>query len=141
MTLNGLMPARLVARRERPVRKHRAPDEVERQRWLRAGADLLIKALYAQLDDKDREHEETVARLDERYGATIRQLETELADARSRLEVRNWADSVVTQTQEIPVEEIRRHCTPVPLHQSPQARRDPAHVPAWAHRDEPEPAA
>lgn len=138
--IGDLLPVRL-AWREKPTGKHREDDAVDLLQCKLASAWLLIKGLCLQLDDKDREHEETVARLDERYGATIRQLETELADARSRLEVRNWADSVVTQTQEIPVEEVLRHCTPVPLHQSPQARRDPTHVPAWAQRDEPEPAA
>ncbi|MDX2761614.1 hypothetical protein [Streptomyces europaeiscabiei] len=138
--ISDLLPIRLTWR-ERPTGKHREDDAVDLLQCKLASARLLIKGLCLQLDDKDREHEETVARLDERYGATIRQLETELADARSRLEVRNWADSVVTQTQEIPVEEVLRHCTPVPLHQSPMARRDPAHVPAWAQRDEPEPAA
>ena len=72
-------------------------DEVDRQRGLRAGADLLIRGLRLQLDEQEQRHEETVARLDERYTATIRQLEAELADARRRLEVRNWADSVVTR--------------------------------------------
>jgi hypothetical protein len=137
--ISDLLPGRLTWW-ERPTGKHREDDTVDLLQCKLTGARLLIKGLRLQLDDKDREHEETVARLDERYGATIRQLKTELADARSRLEVRNWADSVVTTTQEIPVEEVQRHCTPVPLHQSPMARH-PAHVPAWAGRDEPEPAA
>lgn len=118
MTFANLLPARI----GRPTHRsrHRAVDEVDRQRGLRVGADLLIKGLRLQLDEAEARHAETIARLDERYTATIRQLEAELADAKRRLELRNWADSVVTKTQEIDPDQVRRHCV-MPLHQARDA--------------------
>ncbi|MFE4818545.1 hypothetical protein ACFRFU_19360 [Streptomyces sp. NPDC056704] len=115
MTLTGLLPVRL-GWRERPVRKHRAPDEVGRLRGLLNGAHLLIAGLQVQLDDKDRKHAETIARIDERHGETVRGLEQQIADLERRLEIRTFADAAAAATQEIPV--ITRV---LPLHEAPFA--------------------
>lgn len=139
-TISDLLPIRLTWR-EKPVGKHREDDAVDLLQCKLSGARLLIKGLRLQLDEKDREHEATIQRIDDRHAEVVRGLEAQLAEAGRRLDIACKAETAVTQTQEISVEEIRRHCTPVPLHQSPQARRDPAHVPAWARHDEPEPAA
>jgi septal ring factor EnvC (AmiA/AmiB activator) len=60
VTLTDLLPVRL-GWRERPTRKHRAPDEIERLQRKVSGAELLIKGLRVQLDDQDHQHEKTVA--------------------------------------------------------------------------------
>lgn len=139
MSVTALLPR--LGFLDRPVRKprtrHRAVDEVDRQKAMRAGADLLIKALRVQIDDLHREHAAAIARIDERHGEIVRSLEAQLAEAVRRLELRSLTETVVTKTQELSLDEIRRHCTTpvVPLHRSPLA--DPAHVPAWAVRDEP----
>jgi hypothetical protein len=122
---------RLPTRRTRPARKHRAADEVERLKFLLGGANALIKGLGVQLDDQEREHTDTVARIDERHAETVRGLEQQIADLEHRLTIGVLAEHVVAKTQEIPGEQIRQMCaTPVPLHQLPMA--NPAHVPAWA---------
>jgi transposase len=131
----SLLPVRLDLRR-RPTRKHRAVDEVDRQLFLRAGADLYIQGLHVQLADQEEQHAVVIARIEARHAETVRGLERELQEARERLAIACKAETAVTRTQELSVEEIRRHCTPVPLHQSPMAQTaNPAHVPAWAVRD------
>lgn len=136
MTLADLMPVRIgfraqQARTARQARKHRAIDEIARQRTLRAGADLLIKGLRLQLDEQAAEHAETVARIDQRHGEIVRGLEQQIADLERRLNTGVLAEHVVTRTQELDPEEVRRFCVqPVPLHQSPLA--NPVHVPSWA---------
>ncbi|GHH87918.1 hypothetical protein [Streptomyces capitiformicae] len=137
----GLLPIRL-GLLDRPPRKHRAVDEVERQKGMRAGADRLIQALRLQLEDQDLAHAEVIARIDARHAEVVDGMQRQIDDLRRRLDIACKAETAVTKTQELSVDEIRQHCIkPVPLHLSPMARRDPAHVPAWAHRDEPEPAA
>lgn len=72
------------------------------------------------------EYDEAIGRIDERHGETVRELEAQIAELQHRLSRDVLAESVVTQTQEIPV------ITPVlPLHQAPFAT-NPAHVPSWA---------
>ncbi|WP_405673145.1 hypothetical protein [Streptomyces sp. NBC_01530] len=139
MTITDLLPR--LTWWERPARKprhpqHRAVDEVERQQILRAGADLLIKGLRLQLEEQEARHAAVVARIDERHGETVRGLERHIAELVRRLELRSLTENVVTRTQELSLDEIRKHCTtPVmPLHQSPLA--DPAHVPAWVAQGE-----
>jgi uncharacterized sporulation protein YeaH/YhbH (DUF444 family) len=130
----SLLPVRLDLRRRVP-RKHRAADEVERQRFLRAGADLYIQGLHVQLADQEAQHAAVIARIEARHAETVAGLERELQEARERLAIACKAETAVTRTQELSVEEIRRHCTQrvMPLHESPLA--SPAHVPAWAVRD------
>ncbi|BBC30064.1 hypothetical protein SGFS_013580 [Streptomyces graminofaciens] len=99
-----------------------------------------VRQLTAQVAEEQGAHAATLAELETR-DRWIGDLQRQVAEVKRRLEIRVLAENVIGQTQEIPVEEIRRHCAPVPLHQSPMPRRDPAHVPAWAHRDGPEPAA
>lgn len=103
----------------RPARKHRAPDEVARQKVLRSGAELLIKGLRLQLADMEAEHAEVIARIEERHAAIVRELEDRLADFERRLQIRNWADNTVTETQELDVRRIREEAATWP-------------VPAWA---------
>lgn len=110
--------------RSRPVGRHRALDEIDRQQALRAGADLLIKALRQQLEDQEIAHAETIARIDERHAEVVEQLQWELAEARQRIAIASHAETVVTKTQEMSVDEIRKHCV-MPLHQAPFATTDP----------------
>lgn len=136
MSFTDLLPVRigLLDRRPRVVRKHRAIDEVDRQKQLRAGADLLINGLRLQLAEQEAEHAAVVARIDKRYAEAIRGLEQQVTDLERRLQIGVLASAAADQTQPIPV------ITPVPLHQSPMARRNPGHVPGWV-KDQPEPAA
>ncbi|MGW2048650.1 hypothetical protein ACWCPF_26215 [Streptomyces sp. NPDC001858] len=63
MTLAELMPVRL-AMFARPARsRHRAVDEVDRQKALRIGSDLRIKALGVQLADAEAIRAWTAAQL------------------------------------------------------------------------------
>ncbi|MFC5204575.1 hypothetical protein [Streptomyces kaempferi] len=133
MTLTDLMPIRL-GWRDRPVRKHRAVDEVERLQHRLAGAQLLIGGLHLQLDDRDRAHAETVARIDERYTATIRELEERLAEMEQRLSVGVLAEAAAAVTQEMPIITVP---VPVPLHQAPFATTNPGRVkPSWTFHDD-----
>jgi hypothetical protein len=125
VSITDLLPVR-IAWRDRPTGKHRESDGIDLLQCKLAGARLLIKGLQLQLDDKDRAHAETVARIDERHGEVVRGLEQQIAELERRLDVGVKAESVVTRTQEIPV------ITPVvPLHQSPMAKA----TPSWAKRD------
>jgi hypothetical protein len=119
---------------ERPVRKprhpqHRAVDEVERQRILRAGADLLIKTLRIQLDDAEARHAEVIARIDERHGEIVRGLEDQIAELERRLDIRTFAEAAAARTQEIPV--ITRI---LPLPESPLTAVDTAQLAALKAR-------
>ncbi|MCX4232105.1 hypothetical protein [Streptomyces ortus] len=126
MTFTDLMPIR-IARRERPVRRHRAPDECARLRFLLFGANLCIRGLRLQLDDQDRDHAATIARIDERHAEVVTGLESEVAELQRRLDIACRAETAVTRTQEISLDEIRRHCVK-PLHQAPFATA----APGWA---------
>lgn len=137
MALADLMPIRIGALRRQPrAPKHRAIDEVERLQHQMGGARLLIKGLHLQLDDLHRKHAETIARIDELHGETVRGLEAQLAELERRLHVGVLAEHVVAKTQELSLDEIRKHCVK-PLHQAPFATVDPGRVPSWAVTDEP----
>lgn len=140
MSIASLVPIRIGhLRRQRPVRKHRAVDEVERLQTLLTGANILIAGMQVQLDDKDREHAETVKRIDERHAEVVEQLQSELAAAERRIAIACQANAAADQTQEIP---ILAAPAVMPLHRSPMAaRRNPDHVPGWVKDDQPEPAA
>jgi hypothetical protein len=126
--------------------RHRAIDEVERQKALRAGADILIRGLRLQLAEQEDRHAEVIARIDARHAETVRGLERQIAELEHRLDVGVKAEHVVAKTQEIDPEEVARICAQstaginpppavtqvMPLHQSPLA--SPAHVPTWAKR-------
>ncbi|WP_432139738.1 hypothetical protein [Streptomyces sp. bgisy154] len=129
MTLASLLPVHLGTLRPARHPKHRALDEVDRQKALRAGADLLIKALRSQLDDQQREHEETVQRIDARHAETVEGLEQRIADLEHRLAIACQASAAADQTQEIPAEVVQRMCTPVPLYRAPFATTDPGRIP------------
>lgn len=110
MSIASLLPVRfgLFDRPSRVARKprhpqHRAIDEVGRQKTLRAGADLLIKGLRLQLDEQAAKHAEVIARIDERHGEIVRGLERQIEELEWRLNVGALAESVVTETQEIPI--------------------------------------
>ena len=120
MTFADLLPVRigLLDRASRPARKHRAPDEVDRLRFLLFGANLCIRGLRLQLDDQASEHAEVVARIDARNAETVRGLEQQIADLKHRLDIRTWAEAAAERTQEMAV------IVPVPLHQAPFATAD-----------------
>lgn len=133
MTLADLMPVRIgffarPSKPSRPARRHRAADEVERQLAMRAGADLLIKGLRLQLAEQETLHAEVVARIDERHAEVVEGLEQQIAELERRLNVGVLAESVVTKTQELSLEEIRQHCV-IPLHQAPFATTGPEWAP------------
>jgi hypothetical protein len=136
MTLAGLLPVRLGVLTRTPRTRHRAIDEVERQKALRVGADLRIKALGVQLDDQAREHADTVARIDARHAETVAGLERQVADLEHRLGIACQASAAADQTQEIDPEVVKRMTAqrvPVPLHQAPFETTDPGCVrPSWA---------
>ncbi|MFR9796576.1 hypothetical protein ACL02U_11830 [Streptomyces sp. MS06] len=104
MTLTEYLP-RLGALDRRPklARKHRAADEIERQRVLRAGAELLIKGLQQQLADQAADHAATVSRIDARHAATVRELERQVAELQRRLRVGALAEAAAARTQELPI--------------------------------------
>lgn len=121
MSIADLLPVRISFFDRTPRKpKHRAIDEVERLNLHKVWADLLIKSLRVQLDDLAHEHAETIARIDERHSEIVRGLEGQIADLERRLDVRVLAESVVTRTQELSLDEIRQHCV-MPLSQSPMA--------------------
>lgn len=138
MSLADLMPVRIGfrSRLRRPASRHRAVDEVDRQIALRIGADFLIKGLRLQLEDQEIRHAEVVARIDERHAEIVEGLERQIAELERRLDVGVLAENVVTKTQELSLEEIRKHCV-IPLHQSPMATVNPGRVaPSWAVQNE-----
>ncbi|WP_109000831.1 hypothetical protein [Streptomyces rishiriensis] len=65
MTLGELLPVRLGHFARTPRTRHRAIDEVDRQKGLRAGADILIMGLRVQLDDAEAVRAWTAAQLAE----------------------------------------------------------------------------
>jgi hypothetical protein len=130
VSLTALLPRltlrdRIVRRPRHP--QHRAIDEIARQQTLRAGADLLIKGLRLQLDERDAQHAEVIARIDARHAEVVEGLEAQIAELERRLAVGVLAESVVAKTQELSVEEIRKHCV-MPLHQAPFATVNPGRV-------------
>ncbi|CAL9663822.1 hypothetical protein SUDANB1_07110 [Streptomyces sp. enrichment culture] len=60
MSITDLLPAR-ISRPGRPVRKHRAVDEVTRLRSLLDGANALIRGLQLQVADRDAALDDTRA--------------------------------------------------------------------------------
>ena len=130
MSIANLLPIR-IGLFDRTTRKpkHRAIDEVERLNLHKVWADLLIKSLRVQLDDLAHEHAEVIARIDERHGEIVRGLEGQIADLERRLDVRVLAESVVTKTQELSLDEIRQHCV-IPLNEAPFATTDPGRITA-----------
>jgi hypothetical protein len=76
-----------------------------------------------------------VERMDEQHNEEIRAHQRHIRELTRRLELRSLTDAAAAETQEIPV-----ITAVIPLHQSPQARRSPGHVPAWV-KDQPDPAA
>jgi hypothetical protein len=73
MTLGELLPVRLGLLTRTPRTRHRAIDEVDRQKALRVGADLRIKALGVQLDDAEAVRAWTAAQLAEAEEIVVKQ--------------------------------------------------------------------
>jgi cell division protein FtsB len=73
MTLGELLPIRLGMLARAPRTRHRAVDEVDRQKALRVGADLRIKALVVQLDDLERKLAATATRQAEAEELVVQQ--------------------------------------------------------------------
>lgn len=133
MTLGELLPVRLSHFARTPRTRHRAIDEVDRQKALRVGADLRIKALTVQLEDQETAHAEVIARIDARHAEVVAGLEQQIADLEHRLTIACQATAAADQTQEIDAAVVARICgQPIPLYQAPFATTDPAHVPSWA---------
>jgi hypothetical protein len=112
----SLLPIRL-GLFDKPTGKRRQDDTVDLLQCKLTGARMLIKGLRLQLDDQAHEHAETIARIEDRHGETVRGLEQQIADLEERLKVGVLAESVVTKTQELSLDEIQRHCV-MPLHQA-----------------------
>lgn len=144
MSIASLLPVRISLFDRTPRKpKHSAPVEVDRLRHLLNGAHQLIAGLHLRLADLEHQHREVVARIDERHGEIVRGLEAQVARLERRLEISVLAEAVVTETQEIDVRALQERLAEGPvrtLNQSPQARRNPGHVPGWV-KDQPEPAA
>jgi hypothetical protein len=94
---------------EKPVRKHRAPDEIERLNVHLTGARLLIKGLQSQLSDAEANHAEVIARIDERHGEIVRGLEQQIADLERRLGIACQANAAADMTQEFDARGVRDH--------------------------------
>lgn len=124
MNITDRLPVRIGILDRAPRRtRHRAPDEIARLQFLLFGANLCIKGLRLQLDEKDRKHAAAIARIDEQHDAEVRQLQNELADVERRLDVRTWAEAAAAKTQEIPI------ITQVlPLYEAPFATVDPGQI-------------
>ena len=142
MSIASLLPVRIglfdrTARKPRHP-QHRAVDEVQRQKALRTGADLLIKGLRLQLDEQAAEHAEVIARIDARHGEIVRGLERQIEELERRLKTRVLAESVATKTQEIPIPpDLQQRFAAgraVTLDHSPQAVPPPA-LPTWTNGD------
>lgn len=91
---------------------------------LRQEAEVAAAQMRMQRD----EHAEAIARIDERHGETVRELEAQIAELKRRLDVGVLAESVVTTTQELSLEQIRQHCV-MPLQQAPFATTGPGWAP------------
>ena len=105
---------------------------IARLRAERAEAIQVAQGLQAQLDGKDRKHAETVARIDEQHGDTVRDLEARLADMERRLDVGVLAEAAAATTQEIPV-----ITAVMPLHEAPFATTNPGRLPcSWGVKDD-----
>ncbi|MEU0847666.1 hypothetical protein ABZ387_06825 [Streptomyces flaveolus] len=132
----------------RKARKHRGKSGLQLQREL-AAAERRVAALTAGIDQISAERNEANKRAEQaaidlgtarkeiqQLEETVRLRDQQITDLQRKVDIGVKAEHVVTRTQELSVEEIRRHCIkPVPLHQAPFATTDPAHVPAWASRD------
>jgi hypothetical protein len=105
--LPRLSPFDRSARKPKRTR-HRAVDEVARQKALRTGADLLIKGLHLQLNEQAAKHAEVIARIDARHGEIVRGLEQQIADLERRLDVSTFAEAAAAKTQEIDVRSLQQ---------------------------------
>jgi chromosome segregation ATPase len=132
----------------RKARKHRGKSGLQLQKEL-AAAERRVAALTAGIDQVSAERNEANKRAEQaaidlgtarkeirQLEETVRLRDQQITDLQRKVDIGVKAEHVVTRTQELSVEEIRRHCIkPVPLHEAPFATTDPAHVPAWASRD------
>jgi chromosome segregation ATPase len=132
----------------RKARKHRGKSGLQLQKEL-AAAERRVAALTAGIDQISAERNEANKRAEQaaidlgtarkeirQLEETVRLRDQQITDLQRKVDIGVKAEHVVTRTQELSVEEIRRHCIkPVPLHEAPFATTDPAHVPAWASRD------
>ncbi|MFE6355923.1 hypothetical protein ACFVOO_24080 [Streptomyces rochei] len=132
----------------RKTRKHRGKSGLQLVREL-AAAEQKVASLTAGIDQIAAERNEANERADktaldldtarkaiQQLEDTVRLRDQEITDLKRKVDIGVKAEHVIAKTQELPADEIRRHCaTPVPLHQAPFATTDPAHVPAWALRD------
>jgi hypothetical protein len=87
MTLGELLPVRLGHFGRTPRSRHRAVDEVDRQKALRVGADLLVRTQRVQLNDLERKLAATGSRQAEAEELVVQQQADidELTDERDAL--------------------------------------------------------
>lgn len=154
MSLTDLLPGR----REKPRRKHRADDRIAELEAQHAAELAELRAENVKLWDRQAAADDHFALLAEDVTVTneaweqeqqrrllaekalqqaedvIRLRDRRIADLERRVDVGVKAEHVIAKTQELSAEEIRRHCTPRPLWESPLA--NPAHTPAWARQDD-----
>lgn len=77
---------------------------------------------------QEKERRETAEKELAQAEEAIRLRDRRIADLERRVDVGVKAEHVIAKTQELDVDEIRRHCV-MPLHQSPMAAvTDPGHV-------------
>lgn len=134
MSIADLLPVRL-GLRDKPTGKRRQDDGVDLLQCKLIGAKLLIKGLRLQLDDQAHKHAQTIARIEEHHGETVRGLEAQITRLERRLEIGVLAEAAVTQTQEMEIPaDLRERFAEGPvvaLNQTPMARCRPDHVPGW----------
>lgn len=139
MSIASLLPVRIglmdwAARKPKRTR-HRAVDEVARQKAMRTGADLLIMGLRLQLRDQEAEHAAVIARIDERHGEIVRGLEQHIADLERRLNVGVLAEAAAAKTQEIDVRSLRERFETGPVRRLGAAPMATVLDPAGVHTE------
>lgn len=143
MSLTDLLPGR----REKPRRKHRADDRIAELREenaklmdRQAAADDYFALLMQDVTEtntalkEEKERRENAEKALAQAEDTIRLRDRQIDDLKRKVDVGVKAEHVIAKTQELSAEEIRRHCTPRPLWESPLA--NPGHIPAWARQDD-----
>ncbi|WP_171117878.1 MULTISPECIES: hypothetical protein [unclassified Streptomyces] len=87
----------------------------------RAGDDIAL--LRRDLAD-EQERRKTAEKELQQAEEVIRLRDREIADLKRKVDVGVKAEHVIAKTQELSVDEIRKHCV-MPLHQAPFATTDP----------------
>lgn len=145
MTITNLIPGRRDRRKHSPdtIIARLRKDMAQIMNWQAAADDYFallmddVVTTNAALE-QERERRKLAETELAQAEAAVELRDQTIADLERRLAVGALAESAATRTQELSIDEIRRHCV-MPLHQAPFATTDPAHVPGWARRDEENP--